>query len=100
MKLHRNYNFRQHKALQLLEQCHPDVFYVTSQISTQNELSKAYLSDTVIDDASAIFSPLNIQLPNYTDEHYVSFKAGSAFGRIYSEVGEKFPRKHYSPRDT
>lgn len=100
MSLQRKDKFRQHKALQLLEQSHPDVFYVTSQVSTFKELSQAYLNDEVIEEATALFTPSEIVLPNDHEEHYVSFKPGWGFAWLFSEEGQKFKRKHSYSRET
>jgi len=99
MSLQRKDEFRQHKALQKLARIHRDVFYVTSQIPDPDALNRAFINENVIDWATAIFSPLNIRLPNYTEKHHVSFRADADYGYVYSENGERFERKHFIARN-
>lgn len=99
MSLQRKDEFRQHKALQKLARLHRDVYYVTSQVPDPCALNRAFVNDNVIDRATAIFSPLNIGLPNFTEKHHVSFKADAGYGFVYSENGERFERKYNSARN-
>ena len=85
--------YRQHKALQKLEADGNCVFYVTSQVADPGALSKAYASNTVVESAAALFSPLEIILPNEAEPHHVTFEADADFGFIYSEKGQRFERK-------
>lgn len=93
MKLHKRGAYRQHKALQQLEAAGNEVQYVTSQIYTRAEFNKAFATGRIVPDASAHFLPSEVVLPDFTDDHHVSFKAEDAFGYVYSEEGRKFPRK-------
>jgi hypothetical protein len=49
MHLRKKEKYRQHKALCLLEQRGNTVLYVTSQIGNFDELTRAYVSQTVVD---------------------------------------------------
>ena len=55
MHLHKADGFRQHRALQRLERDGNSVFYVTSQISTYNDLTAAYSANNVVQQAAAYF---------------------------------------------
>ncbi len=93
MSLHKNGLYRQHKALQGLESLGNAVFYVTSQIYTPKEFADAYSSGTVVSQASALFSPNEIILPDYTKPHHVSFKPRGHVGYVYSSEPNQFERK-------
>jgi hypothetical protein len=93
MKLHKNGKYRQHKALQGLEALGNAVFYVTSQIHTPKEFSDAYSAGTVVSQASAMFAPSEIILPDDTKNHHVSFKPNDGFGYVYSKDPHQFDRK-------
>jgi len=93
MKLHKNSKYRQHKALQGLEALGNAVFYVTSQIHTPKEFSDAYSAGTIVSQASAMFAPNEIVLPDDTKDHHVSFKPNDGFGYVYSKEPHQFERK-------
>ncbi|TKZ15750.1 hypothetical protein FAP39_16960 [Shimia litoralis] len=96
MNLHKNGKYRQHKALQGLEALGNAVFYVTSQIHTPKEFSDAYSAGTVVSQASAMFAPNEIILPDDTKDHHVSFKPNDSFGYVYSKEPHPFERKFQS----
>ena len=87
--------YRQHKALRKLEGDGNSVFYVTSQMADHDSLSNAYAGNTVVDSAAALFSPLEINLPNETKRHHVTFEANADYGILYSEKGQRFERKFH-----
>ena len=91
--LHKNEYYRQHRALQYLENIGNTVLYVTSQVHESEELAGAYDAGCVVSRASALFSPLEIVLPDCTQVHHVSFKADDQFGYLYSREPERFERK-------
>ena len=93
MYLHKNEYYRQHKALQDLENKGNIVLYVISQINQSKEFADAYDAGCIVSQASALFSPLEIVLPDYTQAHHVSFKAEDQFGYVYSSEPERFERK-------
>jgi hypothetical protein len=93
MHMHKSGKYRQHKALQGLEGLGNAVFYVTSQIHTPNEFSDAYAAGTIVSQASALFSPNEIILPDDTGHHHVSFKSSDASGYVYSHDPNPFERK-------
>lgn len=92
MHLMRKQAYRQHTALQALESAGHDVLYVTSQVPTPAALNRAFLDQRIVEDASALFAPNDISLPNTTSQHWVSFEADASFGVIYSREGRKFER--------
>lgn len=94
MYLRKKENYRQHKALLSLEAKGNVVFYVTSQINNFNELTRAYLSGTVIDDTAALFAPSEITLPDDTDNHHLCFRAADNYAYVYSEEGTRITRGH------
>ena len=93
MYLHKNKYYRQHRALQDLEKMGNVVLYVTSQIHESEEFADAYDTGCVVSRASALFSPREIILPDYSQVHHVSFKAEDQFGYMYSREPERFERK-------
>ena len=93
MYLHKNEYYRQHKALQNLENNGNMVLYVTSQINKSNEFADAYHMGCIVSQASALFSPGEIALPDYTQVHHVSFKAEDQCGYVYSREPEQFERR-------
>lgn len=93
MNLHKNGKYRQHKALQGLEALGNAVFYVTSQIYSRNEFANAYSAGTIVSQASALFSPNEIILPDDTKPHHVSFKPRDRVGYVYSSEANQFERK-------
>ncbi len=88
MYLYKKSNFGQHHALQELEDDGNSVFYVTSQISNFDELTAAYLAKKVVENSAALFSPLEIQLPNLQQDHYLCFRAQDKFAVCYPSKGE------------
>ena len=92
MHLHKNENYRQHLALQELETKGNAVLYVTSQMYEAEQFANAYNSGSVVSRGSALFSPIEINLPNHTETHHVSFKADDAFGYVYSREPKQFRR--------
>lgn len=93
MHLHKRGAYRQHKALQRLEAAGSEVQYVTSQIYSRQEFNTAFAQQWIVAGASAHFLPSEITLPDYTDDHHVSFRAQDGYGYVYSEAGVQFPRK-------
>jgi len=93
MNLHKNGKYRQHKALQGLESLGNAVFYVTSQIYSPKEFADAYSAGTIVSQASALFSPNEIILPNDTKPHHVSFQKNSHLGYVYSSEPNTLERK-------
>ena len=93
MYLHKNDYYRQHRALQDLEKKGNMVLYVTSQIHKSEEFAEAYDAGCVVSRASALFSPRELVLPDYSQVHHVSFKAEDQFGYVYSGEPERFERK-------
>jgi hypothetical protein len=94
MYLREKENYRQHKALRSLEQRGNSVFYVTSQIRNFDELTHAYAGGSVVDGTAALFSPLEINLPDDTGDHHLCFRAAANYAYIYSQEGNRFQRKH------
>jgi hypothetical protein len=93
MHLHKRGAYRQHRALQRRETAGDVVFYVTSQIYTGPEFAEHFANGTIVNSASALFSPNEIDLPNEHQDHHVSFKAEDPFGYVFSPVGRQFKRK-------
>ncbi len=93
MKLHPNGQFQQHKALQDLQNKGAAVIYATSQIDSAFELAEHCRLGSVISRASAIFEPNEIDLPDLTGQHWVSFYADDPFGIVFSKDGKKFERQ-------
>lgn len=94
MHLRKREKYRQHKALCSLEQRGNSVFYVTSQIRNFDDLTHAYRTGNVVDRTAALFSPLEIDLPDDTGDHHLCFSAANNYAYIYSEEGARFERKH------
>ena len=94
MHLRRKNDYAQHRALQDLESTGNAVFYITSQIESSAELTAAYTSGTILDRAAAWFSPVEIALPNLTEDHWLSFRAGDPTFRLYSDEGFAHQRKY------
>lgn len=65
MHLRRKDSYRQHKALQKLENEGKVGFYVTSQIEKSTDLSRAYRRNAVLDRTAALFLPNEIVLPDF-----------------------------------
>ncbi|WP_339825508.1 hypothetical protein [uncultured Parasphingorhabdus sp.] len=100
MNLHRSRHhvtpgghYAQHQALQDLESTGENVIYATSQIPGPSELSIHCVNGTVISAASAIFSPLEIQLPDFTASHHVSFYDNLPWAVVFSNEGNRFERR-------
>ena len=95
MNLHRSpkHAYAQHTALQALESSGEQVIYATSQIETPAELSAHSSSGTVISSASAMFSPNEIQLPDLTSPHHVSFYDHQSWAVLFSDEGGHFQRR-------
>jgi hypothetical protein len=94
MHLRKKNRYRQHIALQELEQDGHAVYYVTSQIVSFEDLTLAYTSNTILDDTAAVFSPNEIVLPNRSKPHHLCFEANGTFAYIYSDEGRQFRRKY------
>ena len=86
--------YRQHIALQKLEKQGHRVLYVTSQIESFEDMSQAYIARAIISQTAALFSPLEIILPNRVAPHHLCFEAAGKFAFLYSEEGRRFER-HY-----
>jgi hypothetical protein len=69
---------------------------VTSQISSSEDLTAAYLTQNVVQDAAALFSPQEIRLPNLHEDHYLTFRAKDNFAYVYSAQGRRFERRYPS----
>ncbi|MGJ8530788.1 MAG: hypothetical protein ACSHYC_01305 [Alphaproteobacteria bacterium] len=93
MNLHKNGKYRQHKTLQGLEALGNAVFYVTSQIYSPKEFADAYSAGAIVSQASALFSPNEIILPDDTKPHHVSFQPSGHVGYVYSIEPNQFERK-------
>ncbi len=93
MHLRQKGSHMQHKTLQNVQKNGGTVFYVTSQVPNTTELSDCYIRGMLLDEATAMFTPNEISLPNDIHEHHVSFRAGDSFGYVFSEEGKKFRRK-------
>lgn len=93
MYLHEKDSYAQHKALRNLQRDGNEVHYVTSQVDSLAALTRTYRRRTVLDRATALFSPLEIDLPDFHKRHYVTFEADADFGYVYSEEGTRFERK-------
>jgi hypothetical protein len=94
MHLRQKDSFRQHVALQKLENQGLCVFYVTSQIESFEQLTQAYVARTIIDQTAALFSPNEIILPDLVTPHHLCFEAAANYAFLYSEEGRRFQR-HY-----
>jgi hypothetical protein len=92
MYLRKHNYYSQHKKLQEMEVKGDTVFYVTSQIASNVELSGAYKNDTILSAASALFRPMEIALIDDTDDHYITFEENADFGYVYSPSGIRFDR--------
>lgn len=97
MNLHKSGAYRQHKALQKLESAGSDVFYVTSQMHTSPEFANAYSAGHIVSGGTAVFSPSEIVLPDFTRDHHVSFRPSDAFGYVYSSEAQQFERRFREP---
>jgi hypothetical protein len=93
MHLRRKNKYQQHLALQSLEEEGNAVVYVTSQIESHDDLTKAYTAGTVVHRSAALFAPREITLPDHDGDHWLSFRASDNWAYIYSEEGHRFRRK-------
>lgn len=93
MHLREKAAYRQHRALQELENDGHRVLYVTSQIESPLELTKAYVRNDVLARTAALFTPNEIVLPDLDHKHHLCFKADDDFAFLYSEEGRRFVRK-------
>jgi len=93
MNLHRSRQYAQHRALQTLVATGKAVVYATSQVEDPTALSTHSAAGTIIAEASAIFSPGEIQLPDLTAHHHVSFYAGASWAAVFSAQGRQFDRR-------
>jgi len=98
MHLREKNHFSQHRALVTLESAGNQVFYVTSQIGSSEELSQSYVENSVVDSAAALFAPAEIILPSHHESHHVTFRPDEAFGMLYSEEGSRFERRNSKAR--
>lgn len=99
MNLHRSRKYAQHRALQDLEATGEAVVYATSQIDDPTSLSVHASAGSIIASATAIFSPTEINLPDLTAPHHVSFYANSAWAAVFSAQGQRFERSFPSGQD-
>ncbi|KAB2686792.1 hypothetical protein [Brucella pseudogrignonensis] len=98
MHLHGHNEFRQHYLLQGLEDDGNLAIYITSQVSSKAVLNHYYERHRILD-ASRMFLPSEIVLPNVHERHHVSFNHGKPFHRIYSETGERMESRLRKPID-
>jgi hypothetical protein len=94
MYLRRKNMYQQHRALQKLEADGNTTLYVTSQIETHDDLTRAYTAGTVVDQAAALFAPGEISLPDLVKEHWLCFRPSATWAYVYSEEGHRFRRKY------
>ena len=97
MNLHKKNGYAQHTSLQSLESSGQTVFYVTSQVATKLEFNKAFRDGNIFENATAMFSPNEIVLPDTSEAHHVTFRADADWAYVYSDSGERFERKFPSP---
>lgn len=98
MHLHGHNEFRQHYLLQGLEDDGNTAVYITSQVRNKALLNQYYEGNRILD-ASRIFLPSEIVLPNVHQRHHVSFNHGAPFHRVYSETGERTESRMREPSD-
>lgn len=98
MHLHGHNKFRQHYLLQGLEDDGNSAVYITSQVCSKTLLNHYYEGNRILD-ASRIFFPSEIVLPNVHQRHHVSFNRGAPFHRVYSETGERAESRVREPSD-
>jgi hypothetical protein len=77
--------FKQHRDLQEFEADNHSVFYAASGAESGSDLRQQFFLKRVIN-RSGFMVPSEIQLPNFTEEHHVSFKSTLPYFRIYSQV--------------
>jgi len=98
MHLHGHNEFRQHYLMQGLEDDGNLALYITSQVHTKALLNHYYEGNRILE-ASRMFFPSEIILPNVHERHHVSFNHGSPFHRVYSETGERAESRLREPAD-
>lgn len=81
---------RQHQLLRDLA-AREEVYYAAPHFHTLDELNDAYMANQVFD-RSALFNPLDIDLPD-TDEHYVCFSAFTDYFLRCSNAPQKVNKK-------
>jgi hypothetical protein len=81
----------QHDLLQHLQASGEEVFYAAPLFFSQDELNERYTTRTVFS-SSALFEPLDIDLPD-DEDHYVAFSAGSSFFTRCSESKKRIEKK-------
>jgi hypothetical protein len=92
MHLRSKGNFKQHKDLQDFEAAGHSVFYAASGAISGPNLRMQFSTGQVIRNAGFMV-PSEIDLPDFTQEHHVSFKATLPYFRVYSQEGELRQRK-------
>lgn len=95
MNLHRKHNYKQHEELRKTEYfTNGRACYVTSQVRDTEELRNFANSQLVMEDATVVYLPSEIQFSNFSEKHFVSFTRNRSKSLVYSELGEPFDRKH------
>jgi len=87
MHLHGHNGYRQHYLMQGLEDAGNVAVYITSQVGSKAMLNQHYEAGRIMDGAR-MFLPSEIVLPSVHERHHVSFEAGGAMHRVYSQSGE------------
>ncbi|NSZ66423.1 hypothetical protein G6L16_025995 (plasmid) [Agrobacterium tumefaciens] len=98
MHLHGHNEFRQHYLLQGLEDEGNTAVYITSQVRSKALLNQYYEGNRILE-ASRMFFPSEIVLPDVHQRHHVSFNSGAPFHRVYSETGERMESRMRQPAD-
>lgn len=86
MHLHGHNEYRQHYLMQNLEDEGNVALYVTSQVPTKAALNAYYQRDQILE-ASRMFLPSEIHLPNINERHHVSFNRGTSSHHVFSAFG-------------
>lgn len=92
MNLRKKNAYDQHRLLRESEQDGNDVFYVTSQVEEPETLSLLYRDGQILNQATALFSPSDIPLPNDDQQHFVSFRADAPIAYLFSSDPEEVRR--------
>lgn len=92
MHLRKKNAYAQHAALRDLEDDGYRVLYATSGAVDRNDLTHQYAAHQIMSQG-AMFSPNEIDLPDTTQEHYVSFRPSAPFGWLFSQEGRRFRRE-------
>jgi hypothetical protein len=92
MHLRSKNNFKQHTDLQDFEAADHSVFYAASGAMSGDDLRSQFFLGRVIE-RSGFMVPSEIDLPNLTEEHHVSFKSNLPYFRVYSQEGILRQRK-------